>query len=108
MMWRCDSCLMRTDHRTRGFGQHVVRKENPSHQVMRVKMMFTMLGVCLGMQLTCIESLLVTFWCEGANSPELAPDTKYPIIIMRDQVDVEDMGGTLRLELYPSKLKRGS
>ena len=46
---------------------------------------------------------------EGANSAELAPETKYPIIdIMRDQIDVEDMGGTLRLGLYPSKLKRGS
>lgn len=27
---------------------------------------------------------------------------------MRDQVDVEDMGGTLRLGLYPAKLKNGS
>ena len=46
---------------------------------------------------------------EGANSAELDPDTKYPIIdIMRDQIDVEDKGGTLRLGLYPSKLKRGS
>ena len=40
---------------------------------------------------------------------ELDPETKYPIIdIMRDQINVEDMGGTLRLGLYPSKLKRGS
>ncbi len=31
---------------------------------------------------------------------ELDPETKYPVIdIMRDQVDVEDMGGTLRLGL---------
>ena len=43
---------------------------------------------------------------EGAHSYELNPETPYPIIdIMRDQVDVEDMGGTLRLGLYPSKLK---
>ena len=68
-----------------------------------------MLGVCLGMQLTCIEFARHVLGLEGANSAELAPDTKYPIIdIMRDQVDVEDMGGTLRLGLYPSKLKRGS
>lgn len=46
---------------------------------------------------------------EGANSFELDPETKYPIIdIMRDQIGVEDLGGTLRLGLYPSKLKRGS
>ena len=36
-------------------------------------------------------------------------NTKYPIIdIMRDQIDIEDMGGTLRLGLYPCKLKPGS
>ena len=68
-----------------------------------------MLGVCLGMQLTCIEFARHVLGLEGANSAELDPDTKYPIIdIMRDQIDVEDMGGTLRLGLYPSKLKRAS
>ena len=30
------------------------------------------------------------------------------IDIMRDQIDIEDMGGTLRLGLYPCKLKPGS
>ena len=61
------------------------------------------------MQLTCIEFARHVLGLEGANSAELAPETKYPIIdIMRDQIDVEDMGGTLRLGLYPSKLKRGS
>ena len=68
-----------------------------------------MLGVCLGMQLTCIEFARHVLGLEGANSSELDPETKYPIIdIMRDQINVEDMGGTLRLGLYPSKLKRGS
>ena len=68
-----------------------------------------MLGVCLGMQLTCVEFARDVLGLEGANSAELDPDTKYPVIdIMRDQIDVEDMGGTLRLGLYPSKLKRGS
>ena len=53
-----------------------------------------MLGVCLGMQLTCIEFARNVLGLEGANSAELAPETKYPIIdIMRDQIDVEDMGG---------------
>ena len=61
------------------------------------------------MQLTCIEFARNVLGLEGANSAELDPDTKYTIIdIMRDQIDVEDMGGTLRLGLYPSKLKRGS
>ncbi len=68
-----------------------------------------MLGVCLGMQLTCVEFARHVLGLEGANSFELDPETKYPIIdIMRDQIGVEDLGGTLRLGLYPSKLKRGS
>ena len=47
-----------------------------------------MLGVCLGMQLTCIEFARHVLGLEGANSSELDPETKYPIIdIMRDQID---------------------
>lgn len=47
------------------------------------------------MQLTCIEFARHVLGLEGANSAELAPETKYPIIdIMRDQIDIEDMGGT--------------
>ena len=68
-----------------------------------------MLGICLGMQLTCIEFARHVLHLDGANSAELDPNTKYPIIdIMRDQIDIEDMGGTLRLGLYPCKLKPGS
>ena len=53
--------------------------------------------------LTCVEFARHVLNMEGANSTELDPDTKYPIIIdiMRDQIDIEDMGGTLCLGLYP-------
>ncbi|MGT2744817.1 CTP synthase [Streptococcus phocae subsp. phocae] len=65
-----------------------------------------MLGICLGMQLTCVEFARHVLNLEGAHSFELDPTTPYPIIdIMRDQIDIEDMGGTLRLGLYPCKLK---
>ena len=68
-----------------------------------------MLGFCLGMQLTCVEFARHVLELADANSAELNPDTPYPIIdLMRDQIDVEDLGGTLRLGLYPSKLKHGS
>ncbi|MBY5033514.1 CTP synthase [Streptococcus gallolyticus] len=68
-----------------------------------------MLGICLGMQLTCVEYARNVLNLAGANSAELDPETPYPIIdIMRDQIDIEDMGGTLRLGLYPCKLKAGS
>ncbi|MDR0199859.1 MAG: CTP synthase [Streptococcaceae bacterium] len=68
-----------------------------------------LLGICLGMQMACVEFARNVLGMKGANSKELDPETKYPIIdLMRDQVDVEDMGGTLRLGLYPAKLKAGS
>lgn len=68
-----------------------------------------MLGICLGMQLTCVEFARNVVGLENANSAELNPETPHNIIdLMADQHDVEDMGGTLRLGLYPAKLKKGS
>ncbi|WP_017725962.1 CTP synthase [Halalkalibacterium ligniniphilum] len=67
------------------------------------------LGICLGMQLASVEFARNVLGLEGANSAELDPETKYPIIdLLPEQKDVEDMGGTLRLGLYPCKLKPGS
>lgn len=67
------------------------------------------LGICLGMQLACVEYARNVLGLDGAHSRELEPETPYPVIdLMRDQVDVEDMGGTLRLGLYPAKLKQGT
>jgi CTP synthase len=50
---------------------------------------------------------------EGANSTEFDPDTPYPVIAtMADQEDVvageRDMGGTMRLGLFPARLAEGS
>ena len=68
-----------------------------------------MLGICLGMQLTCIEFARHVLALEGANSAELDPATQYPIIdLLPDQAGVQDLGGTLRLGLYPCQLKPGS
>jgi CTP synthase len=68
-----------------------------------------MLGVCLGMQLTCVEFARHVAGHTHANSAELDPNTPDNVIdLMADQVDVEDMGGTLRLGLYPAKLKKGT
>lgn len=63
------------------------------------------LGICLGMQMVVVEFARNVLGLEGAHSSELDPDTKYPVIdIMSDQVDIEDMGGTMRLGLYPCKV----
>ncbi|GAA0859746.1 MULTISPECIES: CTP synthase [Clostridium] len=63
------------------------------------------LGICLGMQCAVIEFARNVLGLEGAHSSELNPDTKYPVIdIMPEQKDIEDLGGTMRLGVYPCKL----
>ncbi|AST95863.1 CTP synthase [Shouchella clausii] len=67
------------------------------------------LGICLGMQLASVEFARTVLGLEGANSAELNPQTPYPIIdLLPEQKDVEDLGGTLRLGLYPCKLQEGT
>lgn len=67
------------------------------------------LGICLGMQLASVEYARNVLGFEGANSAELNPETNYPVIdLLPEQKDVEDMGGTLRLGLYPCKLVEGT
>ncbi|WP_227937001.1 CTP synthase [Alkalihalobacillus deserti] len=67
------------------------------------------LGICLGMQLASIEYARNVLGLEGAHSAELNPETPYPIIdLLPEQKDIEDMGGTLRLGLFPCKLTEGS
>ncbi|AEB29030.1 CTP synthase [Carnobacterium sp. 17-4] len=67
------------------------------------------LGICLGMQLACVEFARNVAGLEGAHSAETDPETPHNIIdLMLDQKEVVNMGGTLRLGLYPCKLKPGS
>lgn len=62
-------------------------------------------GICLGMQIAVIEYARNVLGLEGANSAEINPQTKYPVIdILPEQKNVTDMGGTMRLGQYPCKL----
>lgn len=62
-------------------------------------------GICLGMQCAVIEFARHVCGMADANSSEFAPETTYPVIdLMPEQLDVEDMGGTMRLGLYPCKV----
>jgi CTP synthase len=66
-------------------------------------------GICLGMQCAVIEYARTVLNFTDANSSEINPETKYPVIdLMPDQKDVDEKGGTMRLGLYPCKLKKGS
>ena len=62
-------------------------------------------GICLGMQIAVIEYARNVLGFKDANSSEINPNTTYPVIdLMPEQQDVEDLGGTMRLGLYPCKL----
>jgi CTP synthase len=66
-------------------------------------------GICLGMQLASIEFARNVLGLEGAHSSEFDPNTKHPIIdLLPEQKEVEDLGGTLRLGLYPCKLSENT
>ena len=67
------------------------------------------LGICLGMQMASVEFARNVLNLKDANSAEADPDTKNNIIdIMADKRDEENIGGTLRLGLYPASLKKGT
>ena len=67
------------------------------------------LGLCLGMQLMCIEFARNVLGFEDANSTEFDRATPHPVIdLMLDQRSVTDMGGTMRLGLYPCNLQPGT
>ncbi|MFV8826298.1 CTP synthase [Alkalihalobacterium sp. APHAB7] len=91
-----------------GFGDRGIEGKIAALQFARENKV-PMLGICLGMQLASVEFARNVLGLEGANSAELNPETNYPIIdLLPEQKDVEDMGGTLRLGLYPCKLVDGS
>ncbi len=64
------------------------------------------LGLCLGMQCSVIEWARHTVeGLEDANSAEFDPHGKNPVInLLPEQQDVVDLGGTMRLGLYPCRI----
>lgn len=67
------------------------------------------LGICLGMQMACVEYARNVVGLKDAHSAETKPDTPHNIIdLMLEQKEITNLGGTQRLGLYPCKLKPGS
>ncbi|MBI5029853.1 MAG: CTP synthase [Chloroflexi bacterium] len=63
------------------------------------------LGLCLGMQVMCVELARFVLESDEPNSTEFNPSTRYPVIdLMSDQRSISDLGGTMRLGRYPCKL----
>ena len=68
-----------------------------------------MFGICLGMQMAVVEYARHCAGLPDANSAEFLPEgTQNVIDIMEDQKDITNLGGTMRLGLYPCKLTDGA
>ncbi len=67
------------------------------------------LGLCLGMQVMVIEFGRYALGDETAHSTEFDRNTPHPVIdLLPEQRDISDMGGTMRLGLYPCQLQPGT
>jgi len=66
-------------------------------------------GICLGMQVMSVEFARHVAGLAEANSTEIDPETKLPIIsLLSEQRGVQDLGGTMRLGSYACQLKPNS
>lgn len=91
-----------------GFGNRGIEGKIKSIQYAR-EHKIPFFGICLGMQCAVIEYARHVCGMEDANSSEFNPKTTHPVIdLMPEQLDVEDLGGTMRLGLYPCKVYPGS
>jgi CTP synthase len=95
-----------------GFGVRGIEGKLGALKFAREKKIPT-LGLCLGLQCMVIEAARNLADISQANSAEFDPETKDPVIsTMQNQQDIVagkgDMGGTMRLGLYPAVLAAGS
>ncbi|CAM0117175.1 CTP synthase [Rhabdochlamydiaceae symbiont of Dictyostelium giganteum] len=66
-------------------------------------------GICLGLQVMCVEFAKHVLHLTEANSTEMDPYTPHPVIcLLNEQKGIEQLGGTMRLGAYPCHLKEGS
>lgn len=66
-------------------------------------------GLCLGMQIAVIDFARNVAGMDDANSSEFSKETKHPVIsLLKDQREVKNMGGTMRLGAQPCKLIEGT
>jgi CTP synthase len=67
------------------------------------------LGLCLGMQVMVIEFGRFVLGDDSVNSTEFDRSTSHPVIdLLPEQRDIADMGGTMRLGLYPCNIVPGT
>mgnify|MGYP001435054666 FL=1 len=91
-----------------GFGNRGVNGKISAIQFARENKI-PFLGLCLGMQCAVIEWARNIVGLEDASSAELNPESKNPVIhLLPEQQDIIDLGGTMRLGVYPCRLQKNS
>ncbi len=66
-------------------------------------------GICLGLQVAVIEFARHVCGLEGAHSREFEEETPHPVIdLLPTQVNIENLGGTMRLGAYRCKIRPGT
>jgi len=66
-------------------------------------------GICLGMQCATIEFARNVLGMKGAHSTEFDKATPFPVIsLLEEQLNVTNMGGTMRLGAFPCKVELGT
>jgi len=87
-----------------GFGTRGIIGKIQTIQYVREKQI-PFLGLCLGMQCSVVEWARNVAHLERADSSEFDEETPNPVIsLLPEQQDVVDLGGTMRLGLYPCRL----
>ena len=88
-----------------GFGYRGIEGKIKAIKFARVNKI-PFLGLCLGMQCAVIEFARNACGLSQANSTEFRPKTKYPVVsLLEEQKKVKDLGGTMRLGVYPCRIK---
>jgi len=91
-----------------GFGERGIEGKIDAVRYAREKNL-PFFGICLGMQMAVIEFSRNVLGLVGANSTEMNPDTKHPVIdLMNDQKSITNKGGTMRLGSWNCNLKKDS
>ncbi len=91
-----------------GFGERGIEGKIDAVQYAR-EQKIPFFGICLGMQMAVIEIARNVLQLKNANSTEMDPNTKHPVInIMEDQKNITHKGGTMRLGSWDCKLSKGS
>ena len=91
-----------------GFGERGVEGKIKAIEYVR-KNKIPFFGICYGMQMAVIEFSRNVLCIKDANSTEVNPKTKNPVIdLMEDQKGIKKKGGTMRLGLWDCKLSLDS